>query len=182
MEGFGSVKPEEIIIVSGLSNAVTPNYISNAYSTFGKVKQVFIPKMPDGTMKPYCYVAFEHKATAQIILKKYQNFEIANLKLTNLPFNLEEFAKSDATADLVYNEPSDDELPENQDVFDPPFHDFTSAYLQRPDRADPINPIENDLSTLTQYIDMSKIEQFYNHGFVPDLQPDKALEQLLPKF
>ena len=176
--------PDEIVVVNGLFKNTSPNFISNAYSMFGKIKHVFIPKLPDGSTKSYCYVIFHQKSIAQTIIKKYPTFEISDLTLTNNPFNREEFDKNDANSDdiFLYDDDDanfDDENIENHDIFEPPFHDFTSAYFQRPDRADTITPIDISIETLSQSIDMSKIEQFYNHGFVNDSQENEEIEKLL---
>ena len=182
MEEIRTFETNTIIVVSGIPPNSTVTFIKNAFSLFGKIRRVFIPKEKNGATKDHCYIVFMKSAVAQMMIEQYANIEISNFKMSISQFSMPAFRAAEESDGIVFKDDPEITTEPKGDVFESPYHDFTSCYFQRPDRADPIDSKEPDFLSITRMIEMKRIIQFYNHGFSNDLNQKAIPEHLLAKF
>lgn len=169
---------ESIIVVKGVLNSMTPKFLSTAYTLFGPVEDVFIPRN-EPKYEYTAFVVFKNENTAKVVLETARNMDLLGAQITNSPFSYEEYPSDLFSVSLKLSEKAADHFVDSYTRY-PQF--FTTYYSQRVDRAELPDDRPCDFSNPEDFIDIKKTKLFYNFGFRGKcIQADDIPESELPK-
>ncbi|EAY09507.1 hypothetical protein TVAG_102560 [Trichomonas vaginalis G3] len=179
-----NIPANTVIKVTGVGKHTSPEFIGNAFSTFGKIVYVHIPKLDSERIKPYAYIAFATPAAAQNALDNGKKISLLGNEFVSHPFSLDEFQRNDlnSTFDVKKFVIRDRDAEYSNEKFVSPKH-IGACYAERPDRADPLNEHEFDFDVelARKSIVMERVYHIYNFGFGIINKEDGIPENILPK-
>lgn len=174
-----------VIKVIGINHTTSPEFLKNAYSLYGKIVYVYIPKDNQNQNRSYAYIAFKSPASVQNVIEKGKTLKVFDFQFEVHSFNMAEFQRFDLSPnfDVKASASSKQNAEPEEEIYQPPTH-FTTCYTDRPDRADMLLDRDDDFdpSLAKSSIEIEKIQQIYNYGFKGIPRDDGIPESILPKF